>query len=239
MLINGLIAPPVHSSPPRIVRTRVKLSPPRPCQAEAAPTRPPGRIKWVWVLVWLAWLTAAVVAIRWLNSPSSPDVAATPPGEWPTETTLQLASDRPTLVMFVHPHCPCTRRSLSELSDIVTADPNRVTTVVVVYSPDGVPDGWARTERWTQAAAIPGVTVIEDRGEYERQRFTAVTSGQVMVYDTAGRLRFSGGITADRHGGPNPGRAAVEQVLRGVSDTPTETAVFGCPLVCEQVPEGR
>jgi hypothetical protein len=81
--------------------------------------------------------------------------------------------------------------------------------------------------------------VIEDRGEHERRRFAVATSGQVVVYDATGRLRFSGGITADRHGGPNPGRAAVERVLRGEADTPAEAAVFGCPLVCDSIQEGR
>lgn len=112
--------------------------------------------------------------------------------------------------------------------------------VVVVYSPDGVPDDWCRSERSVQAAGIPGVEVIADAGETERRRFGVRTSGQVLVYDGSGRVAFRGGITAGRgHGGPNPGRAAVPAVLNGVAGAGREAAVFGCSLVNPSAPEGR
>ena len=37
-----------------------------------------------------------------------------PPEPWPAAGALQLSTAGKTLVMFVHPHCPCTRASLGE-----------------------------------------------------------------------------------------------------------------------------
>jgi hypothetical protein len=54
----------------------------------------------------------------------------------------------------------------------------------------------------------------------------------VILYDAAGRLRFSGGITAARgHAGDNLGRSAIVELLEGDSPTATATPVFGCSLL--------
>src|SRR5262245_47226030 len=65
----------------------------------------------------LLWMTA--VAICWgalLNYEFR--------GEWPLEAAsfhwpagaqIRLAGDRPTILFFMHPKCPCTRASLAEL----------------------------------------------------------------------------------------------------------------------------
>jgi hypothetical protein len=58
------------------------------------------------------------------------------------------------------------------------------------------------------------------------------TSGQVLLYDASGRLRFRGGIRPSRgHEGDNTGRRALEALLLGDGAAPPlSTAVFGCPL---------
>jgi hypothetical protein len=100
--------------------------------------------------------------------------------------------------MVVHPHCPCTRASLAELSSILNAQPRRASAYVLFVRPPGVGPGWERTDLWRQAAAIRGVRPIHDDWGGEAARFGAATSGQTMLYDREGVLRFSGGITAAR-----------------------------------------
>jgi hypothetical protein len=52
-----------------------------------------------------------------------------------------------------------------------------------------------------------------------------------LLYDTAGRLLFSGGITAARgHSGDNAGREAIVALLAGAPTDRTQTPVFGCKL---------
>jgi hypothetical protein len=61
---------------------------------------------------------------------------------FPRNCALQLVSDKPTLVLFAHPHCPCTRASLHELDGLLAQTQNRVSAIVVFTIPDGVPAGW-------------------------------------------------------------------------------------------------
>jgi hypothetical protein len=45
-----------------------------------------------------------------------PGVAAHPPVQWPSESHIERATDRPTLIMLAHPYCSCTRASIGELA---------------------------------------------------------------------------------------------------------------------------
>jgi hypothetical protein len=73
------------------------------------------------------------------------------------------------------------------------------------------------------------IVLRDDEGE-EAHRFGVRTSGQVLLYDAAGRLQYSGGTTGSRgKAGDNLGRASIIQMLNG---TPVQAnrPVFGCPL---------
>lgn len=72
--------------------------------------------------------------------------------------------------------------------------------------------------------------MIDDNGA-EANRFHAATSGQTLLYDAAGRLLFSGGITGSRgHSGDNAGQTAIVSLVNSGAAELTETSVFGCPL---------
>jgi hypothetical protein len=151
---------------------------------------------------------------------------------FPQDGALQLATDKPTLVIFVHPHCPCTRASLHELDRLLALIENRVSATVVFTIPDGVPAGWERGDLWNAATAIPGLHVIRDPRGQEALRFDVEGSGHVVLYAPSGKLLFSGGITASRgHEGDNVGRSAVISfVLHGHASV-SQTPVFGCSLL--------
>ena len=150
---------------------------------------------------------------------------------WPEGSTCTLASDRATLVMFVHPRCPCSRASLEELAVLMTHCQNRLNVQIVFFKPRTFTTDWARTDLWESAARMPGVVPRVDSGGDEQQRFRARVSGEVFVYLPSGRLLFHGGITGGRgHVGENAGRTALESfLLRGEAATRT-TPVFGCSL---------
>jgi hypothetical protein len=162
---------------------------------------------------------------------STPGVAAAAPDRWPAASRVEPAADRATLVMTAHPHCPCTRASIGELARLMTEARGRVTAYVLFVRPRGFSDGWERTGLWASAAAIPGVTPVLDDEGVESGRFSAATSGQTVVYDAAGGLLFSGGITRARgHAGDNAGRAAVVSLLNAGEAELSGAPVFGCPL---------
>jgi hypothetical protein len=149
---------------------------------------------------------------------------------WPTDSRISPDLSRATLILLAHPRCPCTRASLAELERIMTRCEGRVS-AHVLFLPQGRPSrDRARTDLWSTAAAIPGVCVRDVDG-VEVRRFGAATSGHVLLYDQAGRLLFSGGITGARgHRGDNPGSDALIARLTGDPTGRNRTAVFGCPL---------
>ena len=80
-------------------------------------------------------------------------------------------------------------------------------------------------------AAIPGVATILDRGGREAARFGAHVSGQTFLYDAAGRLVFSGGMTIARgHAGDNDGEDALLALITAGHAPVASTPVFGCLL---------
>jgi hypothetical protein len=121
---------------------------------------------------------------------------------------------------------------LEELAAMLPANSDGLRAYVVFCKPDGAPDGWAKTALWQQAVGMKGIAVSCDDQDEERRRFGALTSGQVFLFDRRGRLAYSGGITRSRgQAGANPGRSAVEAILRGEPPSSRSGPVFGCPLV--------
>jgi hypothetical protein len=160
---------------------------------------------------------------------------AEPPADWPHTARVEHTAGRATLVMFAHPQCGCSRASLGELAIIMAHERGQVDASVWFYRPSGEPPKWARTDLWETAMAIPGVRVSEDLNGSVAQSFGVFTSGQALLYDSAGRLQFKGGITASRgHSGDNAGRSAITALLHGdflpAKGLPVATPVFGCSL---------
>jgi hypothetical protein len=155
---------------------------------------------------------------------------------WPSGTDLTLNSRVPTLVLFVHPHCPCSRATLGELEVLLTRCQNRVVANVVFLQPDSFTKDWVETDLWYAAVRLPGATAIRDERGCEIKRFGARVSGETLLYEVSGELMFRGGITASRgHHGDNQGRATIEALLTGSAAPIAETPVFGCSL-CESPP---
>ncbi len=184
-------------------------------------------------IVIIVWLCAVGVGVRMvLIYENSPDTVGETPKTWPRESRVQHSTDLPTLVMMVHPHCPCSRASVSELSLLLAEVQGRVNANVLFVRPLGVPENWERAELWASVARMPGVKLSVDNDGVEARRFGSSTSGQVMLYNTEGQLLFSGGITASRgHAGENDGRSTIVALLTRGQAAMDETPVFGCHLL--------
>lgn len=159
----------------------------------------------------------------------SPGEAGAAAETWPADVPPD--STRPTLLLFAHPHCPCTRASIEQLARLSAKHEGALAVHVVFWAPADAPAGWTETDLWRSAAAVPGVTVRSDIGGREARRYGAKTSGHVVLYDLEGRLLFHGGITGARgHNGDNPGADAVSAHLTGQPGPVSTAPVFGCPL---------
>jgi hypothetical protein len=192
--------------------------------------RPPPRPALLWTLT-ACWALAlgggSAFLVRYAGTPG-PSAAA--PERWPVASRVRRQAGEPTLVMILHPHCPCSRASLRELEKILARAPSAAAHVLFT-EPSGAEPGWADTDIVRAASAIPGVEVLVDHRGEETRRCGATISGQVLVYDAEGREAFRGGITAARaHEGDNDGARAVLALLSGKGAGTAEAPVFGCPL---------
>jgi hypothetical protein len=195
------------------------------------PTAAPKRSVLIWALATL-WIVCVVagLSVLWAYE-NTPGRAGNIPLQWPIESQLSRASDGPTLILFAHPQCTCTRASLGEFAETLARATTRPRAYVVFLKPIGFGLDWEKTDLWRTASRIPGVRVIRDDKGLEATRFRVVTSGQTALYDESGALLFSGGITGARgHAGDNAGRASIVTLLNKGKTDVSWTSVFGCSL---------
>jgi hypothetical protein len=198
----------------------------------------PRRNTWL-VLAIAAWLAAigfgwwTVSAYEFRHEPAA---MAETFGRWPVGSKLTLADDRPTMLYFMHPKCPCTRASLAELERLWFVQQQHGAKrgpklVIVVTAPADATVDWIASDTVVRARALEGALFCIDREGYEARRFGAATSGMVKWFDRAGTCLYSGGITASRgHEGNNVGREAVESLLAGATQPVVGLPAFGCRL---------
>jgi hypothetical protein len=180
------------------------------------------------LIIWLLALGVGMsLAMKYVNT--SGKSGASPP-DWPADSRIKRNPQLPTLVMMVHPKCPCSRASISELALLMTQEQGQMNVEVVFVKPAGLPEKWEQTDLWQSTMRLPGVQLRVDDGT-EARRFGSFTSGQVMLYGTNGQLLFDGGLTSSRgHTGDNDGSRSIRSLLKKGTSEISNTPVFGCSL---------
>lgn len=188
--------------------------------------------RWLWAALGLTWLGSVVVGLAMMAAfANRPGPTALAPARWPAQSRITPDTVRPTLVMFAHPQCDCTRASLAELAELMARSRRRANAVVVFIQPREAESDWEASSTWRDATRIPSVTAIRDDDAVESKRFGAETSGQTVLYDKDGNLLFSGGMTGARgHVGDNAGFESLLALLGGGGQPQATAAVFGCGL---------
>lgn len=178
------------------------------------------------------WLTVVVgINVALLRYSNTPGESAAAIQQWPIDSQIERTPGKATLVVFAHPHCSCTRATLSELERLLHRVGDRVRAYVVFTRPVGVDDAWLHSDLWEQAAALGGVTVIADAEDGEAHKLGVKTSGTTLLADADGIIRFSGGLTASRgHEGPSVGQERIAALVLGASNAAAHSDVFGCAL---------
>lgn len=172
---------------------------------------------------------AIVWADRYAATPGSTTAAS---ATWPT-ARIEHTADGPTLVLFVHPRCPCSGATLRELERAYAEADRVIETHFVIAGPVGIrSDLVEEIERLTRSLGDRGALAITfDPDDRIAHAFGAAISGEAFVYDARGDLSFHGGLTGARaHEGPNRGRDALVAIARGASGPEASTPVYGCAL---------
>lgn len=192
-------------------------------------------VPWILALA-AAWLVALGFGFSaMLSYESTPGERAEAPAAWPTESRIERTPGQASLVMLVHPLCPCSRASIAELATLMNRLHGKLTAHVLFMRPDREATAWKDSETWASATKIPGVVPLPDTGGAEAALFGARTSGQTVLYDSGGRLIFSGGLTPGRgHVGENVGSARVLSLVEVGAADRAESSTYGCPLLDPQ-----
>lgn len=156
-------------------------------------------------------------------------VTTIPRHDWPSASKFVAERGSMTAIMFCHPHCPCTRASLTELSALKERCRN-VKLFVCFIQPAGAAENWVKSANWKQACAIDGVTVAIDERGREADLFGATASGELLIFNKSGTEIFRGGITGSRgHEGESTSLIYAVTALMNERETKA-TPVFGCLL---------
>lgn len=181
-----------------------------------------------------AWLVVVGLGLWTLSAQSlRPGASGHPGSTWPANTALPRKADGFTLVVVLHPECPCSQATLEELDAIMAQSRGQLAAEVLCVSYPDLPEPVEQSAIWRHAGRIPGVVVHKDAEAAEGRRFSALTSGEARLYGPAGTLLFHGGITGARgHAGENPGETAIVDFVlgRATARTPVTTPAFGCSL---------
>lgn len=187
------------------------------------------------LLLWSVLLVMGAYAIwHYSVTPGSVGKASV---SWPENIPFKPQKGRPTLVMLVHPQCPCSRASIAELGRLMAAV--KADCKVLFLKPEGTAEEWEKTPLWESAARIPGVDVMADIDGRLAEVFGAETSGHVLFYGSEGELKYSGGITDSRgHEGSSTGAAFIKTSFSAndASANRKDGLTFGCPLKTPQTP---
>lgn len=167
---------------------------------------------------------------------TAPAKSAVAVGKFPANSALSLGNSL-TLITFLHPQCPCSRATVSELEGLLAQRnlSGSLRAYVLVSKPSGCSEAFVRGAVVDSLAHLRDVQVLIDNDDVESQRFGAKASGQTLLFDRNGKCIFSGGITAARgEVGANVGVDALRQYLAGGRASICKTPVFGCSLESSQ-----
>src|SRR5437660_5434926 len=81
--------------------------------------------------IWTATVGAMYQAVRRFET--TPGRAATVLRSWPANSRIARSGGAWTLVVLLHPHCPCSRASVEDLQTILQKAPPSLRTYVLVY----------------------------------------------------------------------------------------------------------
>lgn len=157
----------------------------------------------------------------------------TAPQSWPAASTLQRCKTGNTVLLFLHPKCPCSIATLNKLEHLLSHHREALAYAIFV-KPQGTDSSWQKTGLTEQAKKITNLIMIDDSNQAEMSSFKAATSGLVLNYDSQGNLNFAGGITPGRgHEGDSQGADLLDQVLSSKISPKLavlHSNVYGCPL---------
>jgi len=187
------------------------------------------------IVILLAWAGAVLYGLwaftTYENTPGKDEATY---GDWPADAAFEPFTDASTLLLFVHPKCPCTMATAHELDRLLLEIQKPVHVIVYVFRPNNEEPGWMQSPTMDAISSIKGVTVRADTDGQQAARFGARTSGQAVLFDARGITRYRGGITESRgHEGDNDARNALVARINDPTLPFAHMPTFGCAILAD------
>ncbi len=188
----------------------------------------------------VAWIAAAVAGWYGISAygfKGDPRATTDLVSQWPAESTIAQMTGRPTLVLFLHPKCPCSRATVAELERLPVLVPaNALPNVcIVAAAPRSSGDRWWSNQFLDRVGRLPNARLVRDSGGVETALFGARISGTVLLFDADGNRLYAGGVTMSRgHAGDNVGLQAVTDLLVNHDASVSPIPPLGCDMVRER-----
>lgn len=168
---------------------------------------------------------------------SKPGLQFASPSLWPSDVEIERPMDVSSLLIFVHPQCPCTFASLAELERVVGQSGSSLETIVILNAPAEKLEEWMQTSVANRAKGISRARIVVDGDGKLSAKFRVTVSGQCLLYSPNGQLLFQGGLTASRgHEGESAGQSVLMHLIAhperdALSNQQVrEIPVYGCEL---------
>ena len=195
---------------------------------------------WLWIVLG-AWGAAVLAYLVFLASyAQSAGTQHAPPALHAVSMPFASIGGRHLIVVALHPKCPCSRATATELERILSKYHETLDCVALVYRPERESDEWIESGLIAKIRSLPHTAIHVDVDGGMAATFGMSTSGAVILYSPLGEPRYWGGITCGRgHEGDNLGSDAVAAVLRGKSPRNSWQPVYGCQIQSNEQPVGR
>lgn len=205
----------------------------------SSPTRISDKLSWplaTALIVWIAIAVAGWYGISAYGFQGDPQATTGIVSQWPVDSTIVCLTDRPTLALFLHPKCPCSRATVGELERLPVLVPSDALPdiCVVAAAPRSTGDQWRESPFLDRVARLPNARIVRDPGGVETALFGVRVSGTVLLFDPAGNRLYAGGVTMARgHAGDNVGLQAVTDLLIDSDADVSSIPPLGCVMVRE------
>ncbi len=184
----------------------------------------------IFVIFWLTLVLTAWVALGVYDH--IPGETGAVPETFTERISRTTDHQKPLLLVFLHPRCPCSRNTLMEFEKLLARHPGTFELRFYFVHPADTAADWYLGENWDRARAIPLAHVEVDSNGKLAKSLGVRTSGHVLGYAPDGRLLFSGGLSEARSGHhAGEGGRMLENAMMETDHPPVRTSVFGCRLL--------
>ncbi len=176
------------------------------------------------ILGWLGLVAGGFGALIRYEAAPGPKTSA------PAQLSHLSPNHRPSLILALHPKCPCSRATVGELEKILARAKSPFSITILAFKPKAEPDSWIQSST-LRALSKMGAEIVTDTDGARAEKLGLATSGQFLLYSVDGQLLFNGGITAGRgHSGDNVAEDALLNLLNGHPAPLASAPVFGCTI---------